>query len=504
MKSYIYKILFFAVCFTVSSCSKNYLETSPVNQKTEDDMFKNVANTKVALAGAYRLLYQQISNQEQDGHTSIMIAMDFMGEDLVLSRRGTDPFYGTYRFTDHTSEANALPLFAWRMYYRLIANVNIILEKIDSVPDATPLDKQIIKGECLALRAFGHHMLVQLYAKRYKVGEAYLIDQAEGIPLLTSYSLSPQPRTSIEDIYTQINLDLDDAISLLDGVTQTGVYKTHIDQSVAMGLKARVNLTQHNYDDAYFYATEAMKKYSIMSPRDVLNGFTNMVNDEWMWGVHIIEEQVPSFGSFYAYMSSNFNSSHTRSNPKLINRELYNMIPSTDVRKKLWAADTADRANYPGVIHGTQYYSIADQVRVPLMHNKFRVSNPGSRAGDIPLMRAAEMYLIAAEAKAQQNKYQESSDILYPLAKARDPQYEAPDELSEMNNIVMFQRRVELWGEGFRFLDLKRRNENLRRTLATGVDPTLGNTGSTGSLTTSSANWQFQIPRREKNANPYL
>ncbi|GAB1463241.1 RagB/SusD family nutrient uptake outer membrane protein [Pedobacter sp.] len=504
MKSYLYKIIVLALIFSFSSCSKDYLDTTPVDQMTEEEMFKNITNTKIALAGAYRVLYQQISNQEEDGHTSIMIAMDYMGEDVVLSRRGTDPFYGTYRFTDHLTEENALPLFAWRLYYRLISNVNIILEKIDSVPDATDLDKRTIKGECLALRAFGHHMLVQLYCKRYRSTDVEMANKSIGIPLLTSYSLLPQPRASIEEIYQQINIDLNDAINFLDGVIQPGLYRTHIDKSVAMGLKARVALTQLNYTEAHYWAKEAMKRYSLMSERDVLNGFTNMINDEWMWGLHILEDQVPSYGSFYGYMSSNFNSTHTRANPKLINKELYNTISATDVRKKLWCEDISDFANYPGVIHGTKYYSIPDQVRVPLMHNKFRVANPGSRAGDVPLMRAAEMYLIAAEAKAGLNLYQDAADELYPLAKARDPQYKIPDELTEMNNEVIKQRRIELWGEGFRFLDLKRRNENLRRTPATGVDITLGNIGTTLNLSASSASWQFVIPRREKNANPYI
>ena len=35
------------------------------------------------------------------------------------------------------------------------------------------------------------------------------------------------------------------------------------------------------------------------------------------------------------------------------------------------------------------------------MHRKFKVQNPQLSIGDVPLMRASEMYLIEAEAHAQ-------------------------------------------------------------------------------------------------------
>lgn len=500
MKNTLYKIFLLGLILTFSSCSKDYLETKPVDQLTEEDMFKNIVNTKAALNGTYRLLYQQLSNSEEDGHAAMMITMDYLGEDIVFSARGTDQFYYTHRWQDHRNAENALPLFAYRLYYRIISNANIILEKIDGVPDATDVDKKTIKGECLALRAFGHFMLVQLYSQRYVGGAT---NGQRGVQIMTKHSLESFPMSTVEEVYKQINDDLDLSITYLNGAPKR-IYKTHIDRSVALGLKARVCLTQQNYPDAASYALQAVQGYSLMSRIDYLSGFNNIQNDEWMWGIQQKEEQVPTYGAFYAYMSSNFNSTHTRTNPKMINRQLYNTISATDVRKKMWCDDVNDVANYPGVINGIKLTPVETQKRVRLMHNKFRVQNPVSRAGDIPLMRAAEMYLIAAEAYSFIND-NDAKNILFVLANHRDPEYQTVSAKvgNDLKEEIYDQRRVELWGEGFRFLDLKRRNVRLYRGLynVTGVTSVWANVIE---VAVGANAWQFKIPQREIDGNPYL
>jgi hypothetical protein len=50
----------------------------------------------------------------------------------------------------------------------------------------------------------------------------------------------------------------------------------------------------------------------------------------------------------------------------------------------------------------------------------------------------------------------EAADIIDILAKNRDPNYVRPDNITDIGNdnngLIMTQRRIELWGEGFRFL----------------------------------------------------
>ena len=512
MKKYLSILPVFLFLLTLGSCKKDYLDTTPSDQIDADKIFDNITNVKVALNGVYRAMYMQYSDQEQDGHPAIMITMDYMGEDIVHTATGTSYFRGAYRWVDHRSELNDLPYFAYRLYYRIIANANIILEGIDRVPDATEAQKNVIKGECLAIRGWAHFMSVQLFGKRYDA-EALLNDPTGensplvtlGVPVVTKYSLDPQPRNTVAEVYDQVNKDLDDAIVLLNGAPARGIYRTHIDQSVAKGIKARVALTQQNWVDAAKFALEAVQGYQLMSNASYLDGFSDMKNSEWMWGAHQLPDQLPAYGSFYAYMSSNFNSSHTRSNPKKINIDLYNSLSNTDIRKKLFCDNVDDFVNFPGVIDASTGQPVPSQVRAKYMHKKFVVADPAVSAGDIPYMRAAEMYLIAAEAKARQGLNAEAMDILEPLAKNRDPNFVRPTNLAEIltdqNSLIMRQRRAELWGEGFRFLDLKRQNVALSRPSSSGHTATLANwTGRAA----GGAFWQFLIPRRELQANPYM
>lgn len=502
MKNTLYKLLILGLIFTLSSCGKAYLETKPVDQLTAEDMFKNIVNAKAALNGTYRLLYQRLSGNDEDGHTSMMVILDYLGRDVVFSARGTDTYYYTYRWSDHRNAENSLPLFAYRLYYRIIDNANIILENIDSVPDATDSDKKTVKGECLALRGFAHFMLVQLFAQRYVAGS---VNTQLGVPIMTKHSLAPQQRATVEEVYQQINDDLNAAITYLNGAPKRP-YKTHIDKSVALGLKARVCLTQQNYPDAASYALQAVQGYSLMSRTDYLSGFNNLLNDEWMWGAQIKEEQTSPSSGFFAFMSSNFNSVHTRTNPKMINKQLYNTISLSDVRRKMWCDDVNDVEGFPGVINGMTLKPIENQLRFRLMHNKFRVPNPVSRAGDVPFMRAAEMYLIAAEAYSLMGNTQtdNAKNTLYTLAINRDPNYTLSENTAGALTIdIRNQRRIELWGEGFGFLDEKRINTTSvpfsRGNLnTTGYNSLYGNLNET--VPPTDARWQFLIPQREIDA----
>lgn len=507
MKKYLICFILTSFFLTLNSCKKDFLDTEPSDQIAAGKVFDNMNNVKVALNGVYRSLYRQYSDQEQDGHPAIMIVMDFMGEDIVHTAAGTSYFRGAYKWTDHRSEANDLPLFAWRMYYSVIANINLILDGLHKVPGATEREINTVKGECLALRAFSHFMLVQLYAKRYNVNTSGVPENTTngipnpGVPILTTYTEEPQPRASVEAVYTQVNKDIDEAIVLLNGAPARGLYRTHVDKSVAQGIKARIALTQQRWVDAAENALAAVQGYTLMTSASYLDGFSDMKNSEWMWGAHQLAEQLPAYGSFYAYMSSNFNSAHTRPNPKRINATLYGQITASDVRKKLFCDNVNDFVNFPGVIDGSTGQPAASQVRALYMQKKFVVADPAVSAGDIPYMRAAEMYLIAAEAKAHLNLNQEAADLVKIVAVNRDPLYQTPDDISDILSLILIQRRAELWGEGFRFLDLKRANLALTRTTGQGHTSALA---TTLSVAIDADGWQFKIPRREMQANPYI
>ena len=131
------------------------------------------------------------------------------------------------------------------------------------------------------------------------------------------------------------------------------------------------------------------------------------------------------------------------------------------------------------------------------MNRKFKVENSGSSVADICFMRLSELYLILAIAKAHLNET-DAADTLYTLVHSRNPQYLRPvsggeDLLSE----ILLQRRIELWGEGFRFLDLKRLGQPLDRRYSNHKE----NLCKTLSVSPGDKSWQFLIPKKELTAN---
>lgn len=65
----------------------------------------------------------------------------------------------------------------------------------------------------------------------------------------------------------------------------------------------------------------------------------------------------------------------------------------------------------------------------------------------------------------------------------------------------MIQRRVELWGEGFRFLDLKRLNQALDRR---GANHNASLAGNVLEVPAGDVRWDWLIPIEEMNTNPNM
>jgi len=129
---------------------------------------------------------------------------------------------------------------------------------------------------------------------------------------------------------------------------------------------------------------------------------------------------------------------------------------------------------------------------------KFLASDQGSFLGDYIMMRAGEMYLIEAEAQAEQGNDTEAQDVLHELVSKRDNNYTKPTETGQaLLDEIYLQRRISLWGEGFRLLDLKRRKQALDRTGGNHI-PALAREMQ---LPAESDLFIFQIPEEEIDVN---
>ncbi len=483
-------IIFIAFLFSMISisCENVYLDTTPTASIDAGSAYATTKNAAAAVNGIYRsFIVRYLSSQGHSGHPAMMIILDHMGEDMVLGTTAASWHVGETRWTAHRSDVNTMVQFPYEMYYRIIGNANIGIANIDkAVGPAT--DRNTLKGEALALRAFGYFNLVQLYGKRY---DARAKPNSQlGVPLVLEPTTVGKARNTVEEVYTQINKDLADAAALL---TSARLNKSHINLSVVKGLQARVALVQQDWANAAKFAAEARAGYQPMNSTQYLDGFQDITNSEWMWGFDHLEDQTEYFGGYHSYISCNYNSTVIRTYPKVINNLLYKQIPATDVRSKMWVeTPTASNSIVP-----------PGGVRPKFLNQKFRLpGTPSTSAmGDVPYMRAAEMYLIEAEAKARLNDAAGASQVLFDLIKTRDAAYvKSTNSGQALVDEILVHRRVELWGEGHRFLDLKRTNAPLNRNGTNAI----ASVALLFDVAPGDVRWEFLIPRREINANPAI
>ena len=484
------------------SCDKDFLETRPTDAYDESTVLSTTDNLLSVINGMHKNLYRQYnSTQSESGMGGMYILNEFLGEDLV-SAYSNGWFMAQHRWQDHRNKNGAWAKHVYEFYYMLIANANKVLDYAD---DATgsDADRNVAKGQALAYRAFSYLNLIQYYAPRYDASTA---STQSGVPLLITYTAEPQPRATVADVYQQIDTDLTNAYTLLQNYDR-GSDKSQIYAITVQGLQARAALARGIYEDARDYAKAARVAFEAAGGRlmtgseladrtaKTTNGFNDITNVEWIWGSKIISDQTLYFYAYHMYMAYNAGSTNVRTGPKRINSLLYANIASTDARSYLWEPNPTT-ANFP---LPTTAYTRGDH-----MNRKFTISSPGTTVvADLLHMRLAEMYLIEAEARAHLGDAT-AATVLNQLIVTRDPGYDATTYAAAagrtMLDEVLIQRRIELWGEGFRFLDLKRLNLPLDRTGAN-FDITVAEKMNEPAGTNE---WTFHFPQSEENANPFI
>ena len=123
-------------------------------------------------------------------------------------------------------------------------------------------------------------------------------------------------------------------------------------------------------------------------------------------------------------------------------------------------------------------------------------------------MRSSEMYLIEAEAKAMLNDVPGAQAALTPLGEARDSAYDATiyGTQEALMDHIKFQRKVELWGEGFGYTDHIRWDMGFDHGTdgGSGATETLYQDGFRQDKPSVNNDWIFKIPQAEIDANPNL
>ncbi len=500
-------IVSLAAVIGLAGCKKSFLDQEPTAQVATDEVFKTVQGAESAVQGIHRMMYEFGGDHNVFGYPSMALMWDLMGEDMPINQQGSGWFVSAYRYTDARTPDNT-GSYVWSFFFRMIHNANMILANIDNIP-ATGAEegrKAHVKASALFYRAFAYYNLSNCYMFSYAAGNLTLpfpngtsysgpASGAPCVPLYTSPTKEGNSRATVNEVYTQITKDLTDAIALLESSSASRSDKSEIDASVAKGLYARVALVMQNWATAETMAHDARQGYQFMTGGQITDGFNDVKNPEWMWGSIINEEQNTIYASFLSQMDIELGG-YAVSQQKLILRSLFDNKLDTslhDARRNWWVG-RYERLAFPEKFSKYATYG----------QRKFRGQSSTSFRGDFPLMRAGEMALIEAEAMAQQNKVAQAADLLNEFIRTRRPGFSAPTNNSKtLIDTLWVQRRIELWGEGFRYFDLKRQ---MAPFVNANSSPGLDRQGHSTlalvmTLTPGDVRWLFKIPGSETNVN---
>ncbi|PWJ59177.1 putative outer membrane starch-binding protein [Dyadobacter jejuensis] len=404
-----------------------------------------------------------------------------------LTLFSVEPTYTVQKSAGRTFES---PQHLWSSSYSGIEKANWIIAK---VPDATMDEtrkKQII-GEAYFLRAFFHWTLTKNFGE---------------VVIKTAPSYSEEEafveKSTIPEVYKQIYSDLDQAAQ--SGLpSYPAVEKGRPSNEAVSALYAKVALYNKDWATALSKAKAviASGKYQLMASVPDLYSYLKEddARKENIWAYEAdpispgnshqliglcgpsgsagVEYARTSYGSMFAYMS------------------FYNSFDPADKRRQMLDTTYLNKSG--------QWVAQKDITPITtdgVLIKKYQ--DPVSTTGtipNIPVLRLADMYLIAAEAEAELNGASSEAYSLIQVIRDRAGLDALPTGMTKDQFIkaVIQERAWEFFGEGDRWYDLSR-TDQYQEVVSKAVNSVYPE------RPIQKKNKYFPIPQDEINANPKL
>lgn len=433
MKKYILGIAAIAAAVLLQSCG-NFLD-----EELQSEMIPKTATDFSELL---------IGNGYPDHYSPSYAWLSYMDDDCegYLDYKGYDytqpwPYPEIDNFAGQSATVTPMPYYTWQPYsqdqdgygneinatassttygqfYSKIMGCNAVLDDIDDAYGAQN-DKDRVKAEALAVRAFLYWTLVNIYGEPYNYNKDGL-----GVPLKTNANLSTDgiARSTVGEVYDNLIVpDLQEAAKLMDPLDiLTSNYR--INQPTIHILLSRVYLFMERYQDCIDEANKALKQ-----------------------GIRLMN--LPSeLGE--SYKASQYNP-FSYSNPEVT--WIFGPDP-WDMGQNYWAGHaTGFRAiwDQENDLRWLQYgLTLADNTDVILKDHA---------AGLSQNIRTAEAYLNKMEAEALLGKEADALADFNTFCATRYKNY-SNKNLSgdELLKEIRLERRREFCFEGTRWFDLRR------------------------------------------------
>ena len=515
--------LFASVAMT--GCIK---ETEPNSVVTAESVAQSSTAVQAmvnAIPVAEALPYSVFGSDDNQGFDfglpGIMCATDSATGDVVMTTGDSNSGYNWFMFWDVGTSLNSTQSrsqFTWYCYWNFVKSCNDIIAVIGAEPET---------DEMKAYLAYAKANRAALYldmARSFDPLENKYTDVSAvkglTIPKITETTTEAEarnnPRLPREEMFEFIFQDLDDAEALLTNNSHRGG-KDVPSLAVVYGLKARAYLwlggfDKSNYAQAASFARKAIDESgaTVLTEAQWLDPKTgfNTPNNSWMWYLPQSAEGVTNLVNFVAWRGAEASWGYASVVQQGVHVNFYNRIADTDWRKRAflgpdpeaWWAENKDICNINIEDEDWEGYF------APYASVKFRPAggevlnyNVGN-VTSICMMRVEEMLLIEAEATAYSDPAK-AADMITAFATTRDAAFVKPAATTEaVVDATMWQKRVELWGEGVVFYDFKRLNYGKE----TGYEGTNVSTDSRINTDGRAPWWNFVIPEKEVLQNEAL
>lgn len=452
MKIHYKKVLYlFSYCAIAAlPCCKKFVQLeAPPDLIETNQVF---SNDKAAVSSAAGL-YIQMRNQSlsiTNGGLSVYAGLS--ADDIINTSSSTT--------ADAFSKNALLPTTPaissnfWSSSYRNIYQTNAILEGLSRSTSLTDSVKRQLQGEMKVVRAFYYFYLTQLF------GDIPLVET-------TDYQVNDDmPRTPANIVINQMIEDLKEAENILSAAYPSSG-RARPNKWTASTLLARFYLLKKDWSNAETEASAVINSAMYSLTSSLNNVFVGNSN-ETIWQI-IRDLSNTAEGMAFIPSSTSAKPAYT------LTTNLINSFEAGDQRRTNWVkSNTVGGALY--------YYPYKYKVRVASPVSEYEI-----------VFRLAELYLLRAEARAEQHRLQEARDDLNMVRVRAGLPLVTTNDQTLLLSAIYHERQTELFCEwGHRWLDLKRWNL---------ADVVL--------LPLKGTNWQgtdvlYPIPQGEIDKNPAL
>ncbi len=349
------------------------------------------------------------------------------------------------------TSVSAIPNNLWLGNYTTISGVNRIIEAADKI-EVSAAERQKyddILAQLFAIRAAEYFELLTFYSPDISDENALGVMKLDFVPSITD----ELPRVTNAEIFALIENDLMKAKTMLDVSRNDPAFiTTHF----IAALEARMALYRGQNADAITLAQGLIDQFPLADRLQYVDLFRDINNTEVIFKGERNQGNNSSINDIYYFRDASITGGAFME----MGRALFNILDPNDIRYDVLLQQTSN------VDIDYQLNGGKDDV---LLIGKYEGSGGQPMLNDYKYFRVSEMYLIKAEAQANENDLTGAAETLKTL---RDARLLAPSMLasftsqSEALTAVLEERRIELAFEGHRYVDLKR----LSPIIGVGID----------------------------------